>query len=93
MIKEIIQEIIGNRNQHDKIIAKKKADARRKVKCSDNTSPHLIKTGETSFRYVCKPKDREKARKLSKAKKKQYKTTQGKIAIKKAQDTKKFRKG
>ena len=91
MFKELINEIKGNHDTKDKKIAKLKAKAKSKVHCTGDMSPHLVSANGTTFRYVCKPKDKEKARKMKKIIKRISHTTKGKMARQKAQDTKKFR--
>ena len=101
MIKEIIEniedisqekdldEVKGNRDVADKKQGKKLAKARSKAKCKGNMSPHKV---DGKNKFVCKPKDKEKARTAKKARKKLMKSAAGKKSLKVAQDTKKFRK-
>ena len=91
MFKELINEIKGNHDIKDKKIAMLKAKAKSKVHCAGNTTPHLVSANGTTFRYVCKPKDKEKSLKMKRVLKKISHTTKGKMARQKAQDTKKFR--
>ena len=91
---DTIDEIKGNRDAKDKKIAKFTAKARQKAvkKCSDSQSPHKVDNGGGKVRFVCKKKDKDKARKASKRMKKFNKTSKGKKSKKVAQATKSFRK-
>jgi hypothetical protein len=85
MTKNIRKYVIPNLNPFQTInLLKEEA-------VSGDMTPHLISSNGTLFRYVCKPKDKEKARKMSKIIKRISHTTKGKQARQKAQDTKKFR--
>ena len=88
---DYVDEAKGNRDTHDKKIAKKVAKARGKVHCGDSQSPHRVGNG-TPVKFVCKKKDKEKARKVSKRMKKFNKTAKGKKSGKIRLATKKFRK-
>ena len=91
---EEIDEVKGNRDPKDKKIAKFTAKARQKAaaKCGDSQSPHKVDNGGGKVRFVCKKKDKEKARKASKRMKKFNKTAQGKKAGKVRKATKDYRK-
>ena len=91
MFKLILEKILGNRDPQAKIDAKKKAKAKSQIKCPDNMTPHLVSTNP--YRYICKPKDKKKARLMKKIIKKVkiQNPQQFKKKYQKAQDTKDFR--
>ena len=87
-----LEEAKGDRDMKHKKVAKKTAIARSKAKakCSSSQSPQ--KAPGKKIRFVCKTKDKAKARETSKRMKKFNKTSAGKKAKKVRKATKDFRK-
>ncbi len=92
-LKKDVDEARGNRDAKAKKVAKKVSKARSKVssKCADSQSPHKVSKPGKPARFICKTKDKAKARKTSKRMKKFNKTAKGKKSGKVRQATKKFR--
>ena len=94
MLKEILEEIDeikGNKDPMAKKQAKEVSKAKHKIKRSRNTTPSKVKTSGAAVKFKCTPKDKVKARKMSKVRKKFNKTADAKKAVKKTVLTKKFR--
>ena len=86
-----LNEIQGDKSAKRKKMAYKKNKARRKLKCSTNSTPHLVNPGSKTPRYKCKPKNKKLARTLRRSRKKYKRTSKAKKSRKKATATKKFR--
>ena len=81
----------GNHNQKDKLKRKKINRQKRLRKCSGNMTPHVTTTNG-QVRVVCKPKNRQKARKMKRVMRiRKAKVSQFRKSMAKARDTKKFR--